>query len=101
MTDESTPQTLGGVARAESLTAEERSEIARKAAVSRWDPDAPRPPKATHEGQLKLGNVEISVAVLDDGTRVLSRAGFIRAIGRTGKAKGGRRYDEGFGTPVF
>lgn len=39
--------------------------------------------------------------MLEDGTRVLSRAGFIRAIGRTGKAKGGRKYDREFEVPVF
>ena len=39
--------------------------------------------------------------MLEDGTRVLSRAGFIRAIGRRGKAKGGRRYDMEFQLPVF
>ena len=36
-----------------------------------------------------------------ENTRVLARAGFIRAIGRTGKAKGGRAYDEELQTPVF
>jgi hypothetical protein len=32
---------------------------------------------------------------------VLARAGFVRAIGRTWKVKGGRRFDEEFQTPVF
>ena len=40
-------------------------------------------------------------AVLEDGTRVLSRSEFVRAIGRKGKAKGGRQYDDEFKTPVF
>lgn len=39
--------------------------------------------------------------VLDDETRVLSRASFVRAIGRTGKVKGGRQFDDEFQTPVF
>jgi hypothetical protein len=95
------PQVKGGQARAESLTPEERSEIARQAAVARWTDPKDRLPRATHEGPLKLGDVEIQCAVLQDGTRVISRAGFIRAIGRTGKAKGGRKYDNEFGTPVF
>ena len=33
--------------------------------------------------------------------RVLSRAGFIQTIGRTGKAKGGRKYDQESKLPVF
>jgi hypothetical protein len=57
--------------------------------------------KATHAGDLKIGDIEIPAAVLEDGTRVLSRAGFVKAIGRRGKAKGGRQYDEEFKTPVF
>jgi len=57
--------------------------------------------KATHEADLRIGNIIIPAAVLEDRTRVLSRIGFIKAIGRTGKAKGGRQYDEEFKTPVF
>jgi hypothetical protein len=98
-TDVSSPQAKGGLARAEALTATERSEIARRAAESRWTV-APLP-RATHEGPLNLAGVELQCAVLGDGTRVLSRAGFIRAIGRTGKAKGGRKYDREFEVPVF
>lgn len=50
---------------------------------------------------LKIGDIEIPCYVLEDGTRVLSRIGFLKAIGRTGKAKGGRQYDDEFKTPVF
>ncbi|HDY89347.1 MAG TPA: hypothetical protein ENH82_14675 [bacterium] len=57
--------------------------------------------KATHAGMLKIGDTEISCAVLEDGTRLLTRATFIKAMGRTGKAKGGREYDDEFKTPVF
>lgn len=57
--------------------------------------------KATHDGTLKIGDNEINCAVLEDGTRVLTRTTFIKAIGRKGKAKGGREYDDEFKTPVF
>jgi hypothetical protein len=57
--------------------------------------------QASHDGDLPLGNTVIPCAVLDDGTRVLSRIGFIQAIGRKGKAKGGRRYDQESKMPVF
>lgn len=57
--------------------------------------------KATHEGELTIGGTTIKCAVLEDGTRVLNRTTFIRAIGRKGKAKGGRDYDDEFRIPVF
>lgn len=88
----------GGLARAESLTKEERGAIAKKAAAARWNNDLP---KAKYPGELKFGKTVIPCYVLEDGTRVLSRVGFLRAVGRTGKAKGGRKYDEEFQLPVF
>lgn len=57
--------------------------------------------QAIYEGELKIGDAIIPCAVLEDGTRVLSRIGFIRTIGRKGKAKGGRKYDNESKTPVF
>jgi len=92
---------LGGEARAQKLTKEQRSEIARRAAEVRWD--AARGPllEATHEGPLRIGGILLPSAVLEDGTRVLSRMGFLRAIGRRGKAKGGRKYDQESRLPVF
>ena len=96
--DEPTGRAKGGIARAEVLTAAQRSEIARKAAQSRWSEPVRT---AVREGALKIGDTAIPAAVLDDGTRVLSRAGFVKAIGRKGKAKGGRLYDEESKTPVF
>ena len=51
-------------------------------------------PKATHEGPLTIGETLINAYNLEDGTRVLSRIGVLRAIGRTGKAKGGRKYNQ-------
>ena len=86
----------GGLARKEALSAEERSKIAKKAAEARWGL-----PEATHQGELKIGDAILDCYVLEDETRVLSRYAVLKAIGRTGKAKGGRKYDEGFKTPVF
>jgi P63C domain len=88
----------GGFARAEALTPQQRSDIAKKAAEARWNGP---PLKGTHQGELKLGNSLLPCYVLEDGTRVVVRAGFIKAMGRTGKAKGGRLYDNEFQTPVF
>lgn len=48
-------------------------------------------PKAIAEGTLVIGDLRIACAVLDDesNTRVLTQEGFLTAIGRAGKAKGG------------
>src|SRR5882724_6932193 len=77
----------GGKARANALTPEERSEIAREGAAARWSKkkdkkDSIHILKATHEGILEIGSVEIPCAVLDTGQRVLTQSGFMRAIGR-------------------
>lgn len=69
----------GGYARAEALTKKERKEIAQKAAAARW---AESTPVATHEGLLRIGALELPVAVLNDGRRVLSGAAMLTALGR-------------------
>lgn len=38
-------------------------------------------PKATHTGELKIGDLTIPCAVLDDGTRLISERGIIKALG--------------------
>jgi hypothetical protein len=88
----------GGKKRAEQLTPERRMEIARKAAATRWGNVREA---ISREGSLMIGGAELSCYVLDDETRVLSRASFVRAIGRTGKVKGGRKFDDEFQIPVF
>jgi len=74
------PQSKGGAARARALTAEERSEIARRAAAARWGqvsedvvPSDSDLPEAKHWGVLRLLNAEIPCYVLDDGQRVIGR----------------------------
>jgi hypothetical protein len=74
------------MARAEKLTPEARSRIASEAARRRWG----SPKEAiSREGIVDIGGTKLECYVLDDETRVLARAGFVRAIGRTGKVKGG------------
>lgn len=46
-------------------------------------------PKATHGGILKIGDAEISCAVLEDGSRVLTQDTFISSIGRLARGPGG------------
>jgi hypothetical protein len=70
-------QSLGGTARAEALSSDERSEIAKKAAEARWNV-----PKATHEDKpLKIGELEIPCAVIEGGIRVLSERAVTKALG--------------------
>lgn len=90
---------LGGFARAQALTPARRSEIAKKAAAKRWGTQIRT--VISREGVVNINGTELVCYVLDDETRVLSRASFVRAIGRTGKVKGGRRYDAELQTPVF
>ena len=72
----------GGKARAESLTAEERKEIAKKAAESRW---AEKPiPEAICNGVLEIGDFEIACAVLKDGSRIISEGGISSKLGPSG-----------------
>ena len=85
-------------ARAAGMTPERKSEIARKAAASRW---GTLREAISQEGKVTIGGAELECYVLDDETRVLARASFVRAIGRRGKVKGGRKFDEEFQVPVF
>lgn len=100
MDDEITGRAKGGVARAEALSPSRRAEIARRAASARWGKPAL---EALRDGILEIGGHKIPCFVLDDEkhTRILARAAFVRAIGRTGKVKGGRRFDEELQTPAF
>jgi len=94
-----TRQSKGGQARAERLTPEERREIASQAARARWD-EAAALPRATHTGTLKIGDAEISCAVLSNGTRLLTQAGFLEALGRSPNPKG-RSQQVADGLPPF
>jgi hypothetical protein len=76
----------GGKARAHGMTAEQRSEAARKAVEARWSAGIPA---ATDEGVLRISGKEIVCAVLDDERRVLNQETFLTAIGRAAKAKAG------------
>ena len=84
--DDQGRQSKGGLARAQKLSSEERSAIARRAALARHGKSLPR---AIAEGTLVIGSLRIACAVLEDETRVLTQEGFLTAIGRAGKAKGG------------
>lgn len=44
--------------------------------------------KATHDGELRIGDAVIPCAVLEDGTRVLTQRGVLRALGRSDNVRG-------------
>lgn len=78
------PQAKGAKARSESLTPERRSEIARKAALTKAGLL-----QATHRGVISIGEIEVECYVLADGRRVLTQESFLKSMGRAAKAKGG------------
>lgn len=85
-----------GKARARSLTPNQRSEISRIAAMSRWAEEGkPQPILAKYgaaDRPLKIGAVEIPCYVLADGTRVLAQRGLQGGIGLSlGGGKSGAR----------
>ena len=93
----------GGKARAKSLPAEDRSAIAREAAEARWEKAGKSKPipRATHEGILVIGDIEIPCAVLDNGMRLLTQSGVMVALGRARQAKGRQYYDSDVNLPAF
>lgn len=93
-----TPQSKGGAARAKALSPTKRSEIARKAAASRWSKDFP---VADYTGDIDIGGARISCAVLNDGTRVLTQSDMMRALGRARQAKGRAFYNGDVNLPAF
>lgn len=94
MEDEITGKAIGAKARAESLSPEERSEIAKKAAAARWSKpiteDLGEPedttiidgeyveittsmPIARWRGTLNIVGMEVPCYVLDNGTKIIGR----------------------------
>lgn len=93
MADE-TPQSKGGHSRRESLTPIERREIAMRAAQARWQQpkgaDEIDLPRATHQGKMPVGGLELDCYVLEDGRRVFHKRGMARALGM--KSEGGNVF---------
>ncbi|WP_199698961.1 P63C domain-containing protein [Oleomonas cavernae] len=88
----------GGIARAKALTPAERSDIAKRAAVNRWNKDLPA---AIYTGEIEIGDARLSCAVLENGIRVLTQSDMMRALGRSRQAKGRGFYDADVNLPAF
>lgn len=81
MDEEIKGKAIGARARAESLSPEERKDIAKKAAQARW---GVRPPKATHKGNFKEEfGIDVECYVLNDEnkTAVISQRGMGASLG--------------------
>ncbi len=78
------PQSMGGKSRAQKLSAEARSEIARSGAERRWAKfkDLPRATHGSVDRPLVIGEAEITCYVLEDGRRVISQRGMNAALQR-------------------
>ena len=85
---------MGGRARKDALSAEQRAEIAKKAAEARW---SGRPIRATHKGnfQEKFG-INVDCYVLDDQqkTAVISQSGMGKALGLSPRGNAFPRFLE-------
>jgi hypothetical protein len=96
--DAATGRAKGGHARAAALSDAQKREIASRAAEARWSKHLPF---ATHEGVIRLGDVDIPVAVLNNGQRVLTQSGFMLSLGRARQAKGRQYYKGDVNLPAF
>jgi hypothetical protein len=90
--DEISAQSKGGLARARSLSRADRQRIAKQAAQARWAKIAEPTglPRASHQGQLKIGEVDIEVYRLHDGRRLIAKGAMARALNL--KSEGGNAF---------
>ncbi|HET7120504.1 MAG TPA: P63C domain-containing protein [Solirubrobacterales bacterium] len=82
----------GGFARAQKMTAMERRKSSSHAATERWKKERELADAVcgSPDKPLRIGDIEIGCYVLADGTRVLTQADFLGALGRHRRAKSAR-----------
>ena len=73
-------RTRSGKATAEAMTPEQRKERAKAGAAKRAELAAM--PKAKYEGKLKIGDLELDVAVLENKQRVITLTAVFKALDR-------------------
>jgi hypothetical protein len=93
--DDETKQSKGGRARADSLNDEEKREIASKGGTARNEKARALAasgdlPKATHQGKMLVGELDLDCYVLGDGRRVFHKRGMAKALGM--KSGGGNVF---------
>lgn len=77
---EDSPQKRGGEARARSLSAQERSRIARDAAKRRWGNANVSAVAGSPDQPIRVGGIEVPCYVLEDGRRVVATNGVLDAM---------------------
>ncbi len=77
MSDEQTPQSKGGKARAAALSPEERSQQAREAAQRRWETPAPKAIFGGPDKPIRIADIGVPCYVLDDNRRVITMNGML------------------------
>ncbi|MCP1537787.1 P63C domain-containing protein [Methylorubrum extorquens] len=89
----------GGKARAQSLSKERRSEIAREAAQKRWEriSDPNSLPVMSHKGSLTIGECTVEAYRLKDGRRLISKKGMADILGL--QSTGGNAFLRSFTRP--
>ena len=90
-----TPQSKGGQARAEKLSLDEIRDIASLGGRARREKvrelvESGSLPKATHQGKMTVGGLELDCYVLADGRRLFHKRGMARALGM--KSGGGNVF---------
>lgn len=88
------------------MNQQERIDRAKKAVQARWEKtkETGGTLKATHTGELVIGEMRIPCAVLEDGRRILSETGITTALGSVGgrdKLLKKQAKQEGAELPVF
>lgn len=73
-------KSVGGYARASSLSSQRRKQIASNAASSRWD-KVKNIPKASYTGTLSIGDMTFPCSVLSNGDRILTQTDFMNGMG--------------------
>lgn len=85
MNEKNSTKSPGGIARAEKLSPQKRTEIAKQAAKARW---ANKELNATHTGELRIGNIILLCHVLENGERVISGNAMQKALGFSKNSSG-------------
>jgi P63C domain len=75
-----TPQSKGGKARSENLSAAQRSAIAREAAQARWQEPCPKAVFGQQDKPIKIADIEVPCYVLDDNRRVITMTGMLDTL---------------------
>lgn len=83
----------GGLARAKAMTQEARKEAAKKAALARWEDPVFKATHGSADHPLRIGDLNIPCYVLEDGRRVLSLGGMVKALGMSIGGAGNKEGD--------